>query len=80
MKRGVTMWNIILINANSYEEQAKKRILLNPKNKHLSEIQINKKIRNSVNRKFREQTKVFLGIHMADVLRNLHKATYEGFQ
>ena len=74
------MWNNILINANTYEEQAKKRILLNPKNKRLSKRQINKKIRNSVNRKFREQTKVFLGVHMAEVLRNLHNATYERFQ
>jgi len=77
MKRGATMWNNILINANIYEEQAKKRILLNQKYKHLSKRQINKKIRNSVNRKFKEQTKVCLGVHMAGVLRNLHNAAYE---
>jgi hypothetical protein len=78
-KRGFIMWNDILVKANFYEEKVKKRVLSNPKNNNLSRREINKKIRDSVNRKFKEETKIFLGVHMVEVLSNLHNTAYERF-
>lgn len=70
----------IFIKANIYENTVREKIISDPKNSHLNQKQINKKIRDRVNKKFQAETQKFLNLYMTKVLSHFHQTTHKSFQ
>ena len=70
----------IFIKANIYENTVREKIISDPKNSNLNQKQINKKIRDRVNKKFQAETQKFLNLYMAKVLSHFHQTTHKSFQ